>query len=311
MSVRCGACLRDCPPGASYCGRRDAQGRPIAPHTYCALAADSLFEKPIRYLAPDFRVLSVGGWGCNLRCLGCQNPRLSWTTSGEGLAVRELEPRVLLRAARDLDCRGVCFTFNEPAVLLEWVAEAAREVKSAGLATVLVTNSTLTCSAVEEYGPLFDAVAADIKSLDQQFYDDYCGTQGLADVPGKILACILAFRRAGCHLEVRTNLIPGANDQEPTARSIARWIRENLGPNTAWHVTRFFPAHKLSRLLPTPSETILRAERIGRESGLVNVSAVLNKGCDCARDTDFVAADAPLPVAEDHECCCQGPKGTG
>jgi pyruvate formate lyase activating enzyme len=283
----CGICIRGCPEGTSFCGRRDGRGRLKGRNTYHAVLADFLFDKPLRHFSENMKVLSIGSWGCNLRCLGCQNSRLSWTETGEGLRGRELSPEVV-DLARERGCRGIAFTYNEPAVLLESVEAVAREAATAGLVRVLVTNSTLTPHSVRRIAPVMDVVAADIKSMDDGFYINYCGAEGIQSPAKKIRECILAFHDAGCHIEVRTNIIPDANDQKENLRAIAGWIRKELGPDVPWHITRFFPAHKLSHLVPTPAKTLRTAREIGLTAGLRHVHAYSSKGCDCATPESLI-----------------------
>jgi pyruvate formate lyase activating enzyme len=45
----------------------------------------------------------------------------------------------------------------------------------------------------------------------------------------------------------------------------------NLGPETPWHVSRFFPAYEMLDVPPTPLESLRRAADIGREAGLAHV----------------------------------------
>lgn len=303
MKSNCEVCIRGCLLGRSYCRRRDAAGNLSAANSYHAVLIDTLFDKPILHFSENRRVLSIGSWGCNLRCLGCQNARLSWTDSGEGLGRAEMPAADVVKFALGQRCRGICYTFNEPAILLESVAEVASEARQAGLANVFVTNSTLTPRSVERIGPLLDAVAADIKSLDNGYYEKYCGAGGIPDVARKILDCIRAFHEARCHLEVRTNIIPGANDQNENLAGIANWIKNNLGENTPWHVTRFFPAHELSYLEPTPVATLFRAQRIGLQTGLKQVHVFLSKGCDCAKETGLLEGGWGTSVAPPTRCC--------
>jgi pyruvate formate lyase activating enzyme len=114
---RCGICIRACPEGTSFCGRRDNHGGLKGRDSYHAILADFLFDKPILHFTKNVKVLSVGSWGCNLRCLGCQNSRLSWTVTGEGLRGRELSPFQVVDLARERGCLGIAYTYNEPAVL--------------------------------------------------------------------------------------------------------------------------------------------------------------------------------------------------
>jgi len=70
------------------------------------------------------------------------------------------------------------------------------------------------------------------------------------------------------HVEAVTNVIPGWNDDEDNLRSIARWIRDNLGDLAPWHVTRFFPYAQMAEVPPTPIAALERAVEIGRNEGL-------------------------------------------
>ncbi len=70
------------------------------------------------------------------------------------------------------------------------------------------------------------------------------------------------------HIEAVTNIIPTYNDSDEVLKDLAKWIVENLGEDTPWHVTRFFPYCKLQHLPPTPLETLEKAVNIGKEAGL-------------------------------------------
>jgi pyruvate formate lyase activating enzyme len=48
----------------------------------------------------------------------------------------------------------------------------------------------------------------------------------------------------------------------------ARFVAEELGTDTPWHISRFFPGFKMIDVPPTPISTLRRAEEIGREAGL-------------------------------------------
>jgi len=299
---RCHVCIRECRLGESFCGRRDHQGRLKDPEVICAQNIDSLFDKPIIHFGTDVRVLSIGSWGCNLRCLGCQNARLSWTDTGANLGAVRWRPDEVVAQAQQGGCRGVCYTYNEPAVLREFVEETTRKARAAGLWNILVTNSTLTPASVEKLAPWTDAVAADIKSLEDEFYIRYCGADGISDIASKILRCIECFCQAGCHLEIRTNIIPGANDREEDFGAIAAWIRDHCGAQTPWHITRYFPAHRLQEPGRTSAKTIFRAQEIGFREGLKFVHVHLRKGCDCAGEANLVGSDAS-PARGAERCC--------
>ena len=300
QNQHCTVCIRNCKKGQSFCHRRDEDGNLIRPDIFCATKIDYLFEKPVVHFRENTKVFSLGSWGCNLRCLGCQNVNLSWSVTGDGLGSVELIPSGVIETALENNCAGICYTYNEPAILLETVENIAAIARQNGLFNVLVTNSTLSERSVKRIAGYIDAVASDIKSLDNEFYFEYCGASGITEVASGILKCIKAFKESGCHVEVRTNIIPGANDQEENFRRIACWIRDNLGNTTPWHITRFFPANKLNHLTQTPVETMLKARKIGLDEGLVFVQTFIDKGCDCADEKDLVSASQSTEI---HDCC--------
>jgi pyruvate formate lyase activating enzyme len=75
------------------------------------------------------------------------------------------------------------------------------------------------------------------------------------------------------HVEVITNIVPTMNDDDAQLEGLAKWIVAELGELTPWHVTRFYPHHRLTHLPPTPLSTIERAAEIGRKAGLKFVYA--------------------------------------
>ena len=69
-------------------------------------------------------------------------------------------------------------------------------------------------------------------------------------------------------MEVTTLLLPGQNDTDGELQDIALFVRDKLGPETPWHISRFFPHYRMNTLFSTPEETIERACRIGLDTGL-------------------------------------------
>ncbi len=293
----CKNCIRSCDPSDSFCNR----GKYNSSLENCYVQnIDWLFDKPIVYFSGNVKILSIGSWGCNFRCLGCQNAKLSWAESGENFDNSKYSQQDIIEIAINNDCKGICYTFNEPAVILDEVCEIAKEAKSVGLQNFFVTNSTLTPYSVKRISPYLDAVATDIKNMDDDFYHQYCGAEGITNVAGRILKCIKSFYDSGCHVEVRTNLIPGANDDDDNLSRTAEWIYNNLSPDTPWHLTRFFPAHQLNHLSKTLTKTLLKAQKIGMEVGLTRVNAFYSKSCDCAKDS-YLTDDNTNST---HKCCC-------
>ncbi len=214
-----------------------------------------------------------------------------------------MTPDSIIELAINSGCKGICYTYNEPAVMMDAIERISRTARKKGLFNVLVTNSTLTPTASRLLACYIDVVAADIKSCRDEFFYEYCGASGIPEVAGKILACIKAFHEAGCHIEIRTNIIPGANDRVSDFREIANWMKTNLGASIPWHITRFFPAHYLKHLKPTPASTMLEAQDIGLKLGLKYVNTFFSKGCDCARD-EYLKTDLNPSRTQFSKPCC-------
>lgn len=256
---------------------------------------DPIEEKPVRHFRPGTRVLSVGSYGCNFRCGGCHNLEISW---GVG-ALDELAkgastdayigPEHLVETALAKRVDGIAFTYSEPAVWLEYVLDTCVLAKEAGLYTVCVSNSFSTPEALELAAPVIDVLCSDIKSLRDAFYRGICPT---ADA-GTVLDAIETAHRLGIHVETRTNVIPGMNDTPLELYGIACWIRDHLGPESPWHVTRFFPAYKLSHIRPTPDGILERAREEALRAGLLNVYVHGESGCDCAAENPPLGAYFP------------------
>lgn len=251
-----------------------------------AIDIGNIEQKPVRHYRPGTRVMSIGSYGCSFRCGGCHNLEISWgVTALDAMARGEssdayVSPQQMVEAALKHEVQGIAFTYSEPAVWLEYVLDVAQLAHAHGLYTVYVSNSFVTDEALDELAPHIDVLCSDIKSLDAAFYQDICGKAKVAD----ILHAIERAQQLGIHVETRTNIIPTRNDDPQMLRGIAEWIREHLGADSPWHITRFFPAYKLSHLPATESHVLYEVQDIARKVGLHNVYVYDDKGCDCAQE---------------------------
>src|SRR5208282_2134700 len=75
---------------------------------YCI---DPIEKKPLNHFLPGTPVLSFGTAGCNLACRFCQNWDISKSREMDTLA-DAAAPEAIARAAEDLGCRSVAFTYN-------------------------------------------------------------------------------------------------------------------------------------------------------------------------------------------------------
>jgi pyruvate formate lyase activating enzyme len=269
--VHCLLCPNDCriADGArGTCGVRENRGGTLYALTYAlvsSVAADPIEKKPVFHYRPGTYALSLGSVGCSMRCGHCQNWQISRARPGEGRGLERLLPEEVPTLAREHGCAGVAFTYNEPVIWIEYVLDTARACRDAGLYTVMVTNGYVTAAGLDLIGPYIDVWRVDVKGFSDSVYRSLCRVRSVQPV---LDAAVRARTRWSMHVEVVTNVIPAVNDDDETLGGIAHWIHDALGPDTPWHITRFFPYLDLAHLPPTPLATLERARQIGVDAGL-------------------------------------------
>lgn len=269
-------------------------------------------DKPVRHYQPGSKILSVGSYGCNFRCQGCHNLEISWGEDALDQLARGESTSAFVPAESLVDCalrhglQGIAFTYSEPAIWLEYIIDVAKIARSKGLFLIYVSNSFISRQALEFIAPHIQVLCSDIKSMRQDFYQEICVKAKLDE----ILDSICYAQELGIHVETRSNIIPGKNDNIEELQKTAEWIRDNLGEQSPWHITKFFPAYQLSHIKETPSETLQSAYKIARQIGLQNVYVYDDTGCDCAQSnlpvTDYLLGSSET-IHQQKKCaasCC-------
>ncbi len=270
--VRCSLCPWRCliaDGSTGVCRVRRNSGGTLEALTYgvvSSVAADPIEKKPVFHYRPGTRVLSLGSVGCSMRCGHCQNWQIS-RSGPEDLSRRtsRLSPDDVVASALEHGCPGVAFTYNEPVIWAEFVRDCARASHEAGLFTIMVTNGYITTEGLDLLGKYIDVWRVDVKGASEHAYRTLCKVPSPAPV---FAAAARARHHWGMHVEVVTNVVPTVNDTAEELRAIASWIADELGPDTPWHVTRFFPYLDFAHLDPTPIRTLREARRIGAVEGL-------------------------------------------
>lgn len=263
-AATCGSCPHACAVregSLGLCGARGCREGRIVPVAYgrvTSMAIDPVEKKPLARWRPGSLLLSVGGYGCNMRCAFCQNHEIS-QAGADDVAWREVAPDELVAAtlaAREDDPRvqGIAYTYNEPLCCWEFVRDTAELARSRGLANVLVSNGCFACDVIGAVAPLVDAANIDLKAFDEAAYRRLGGS----------LACVRETIRAladepGCHLEVTTLVVPGVSDSVGDVEEAAAWLA-SLDPSITYHLTRFFPRWKMSDASPTPVDLLRRMQ---------------------------------------------------
>ena len=265
----CGTCPHACSLAPGQLGlcrsrRASADGVAVVPEGYgriTSLALDPIEKKPIARWRGGTTVLSLGSYGCNMRCPFCQNASIA-QAGQDDVAWREMTPESVVSTALELrgrDCIGIAYTYNEPLVNWEFLRDTGALAHGAGLANVLVSNGMATDAVLAEVAPLIDAANIDLKCFSEEGYRKLGG--GLDAVKRTIEA--LAARPA-CHLEVTTLVVPGLSDDEAQIERIARYLA-SLDAGIVYHLTRFFPRHRMGEGRPTPLRTLEHLRSVAAE----------------------------------------------
>ncbi|MBP5443406.1 MAG: radical SAM protein, partial [Treponema sp.] len=225
----CDVCFRHCKIEENkigFCGARTCRDGKITAANYgkiTSAALDPIEKKPLKMFHPGKNVLSVGSYGCNLRCPFCQNSDISW--SQRAFDFKDMEesfsPQQIVDKALELRTRGnigLAFTYNEPLVGYEFVRDAARLSKEAGMENVLVTNGTASKKVLDEIKPYIDAMNIDLKSFANKFYRD------LIDGDFQMTKDFIAGAVESCHVELTTLIIPEENDSEEEMKELSVWV---------------------------------------------------------------------------------------
>jgi pyruvate formate lyase activating enzyme len=266
--VQCDLCPQECTVADAErgtCGVRENRGGTYVTLVHslaCSVHADPIEKKPFFHVMPGELALSYATAGCNVECKFCQNWEISQFRPEQVRSVY-LPPEALVEAARRSGARLTAATYSEPVVFWEYVRDAARAARKAGLAPTVVTNGYIQHKPLEEVLPLLRAVKVDLKSFREEFYRDQ-----LRGTLAPVLEALEIIRGADVWLEIVVLLIPTLNDSEHEIRDLSRWVKTNLGADVPLHFTRFHPTYRLTDLPPTPVATLERAWKIARAEGL-------------------------------------------
>ena len=279
MKQVCRVCMHQCnlnPGQTGICKARKNEEGKIVCVSYgqiTSMALDPIEKKPLRLFRPGSLILSVGSFGCNLRCPFCQNYEISMAS------MQQSEGNVILKGRADtvcVSCReladkaleyrasgniGVAFTYNEPLVGWEYVRDTARLVRDAGMVNVMVTNGTASCEVLDELLPYIDAMNIDLKAFCRETYRELGG-----DLDTVKRFIVRAAEE--CHVELTTLIVPGMNDDVGEMEEEAGWIasvEDKAGRKIPLHVTRFYPRYHMTDRQATDVRQVYRlAETAGR-----------------------------------------------
>ena len=251
--VQCDLCPRACKlheGQRGLCFVRARQGDQIVLTTYgrsSGYCVDPIEKKPLNHFLPGTPVLSFGTAGCNLACRFCQNWDISKSREIDTLA-DAASPETIARAARELGCRSVAFTYNDPVIFMEYAIDVAQACRESGIKSVAVTAGYMNEAPRVEFYRHMDAANVDLKGFDEKFYRKLCGGE-----LRPVLDTLLYLKHeTNVWFEITNLIIPGHNDSDEELEAMTRWVVEELGPDVPLHFTAFHPDYKM---LDTPPHT--------------------------------------------------------
>jgi len=270
--IHCYLCARHCriPEGQiGFCGVRKVINGVLYSLNYGRLAAmniDPIEKKPLNHFMPGTNVMSIATVGCNFACQYC----LNWDISQRRNVTQPyVSPEEVIEETIKYGAHGISYTYNEPTIFAEYAIDTMRLAHENGLFNTWVTNGYMTPEALEEIAKYLDAATVDFKGHGNPlFYKKYIWVKE----PDPIYEALLEMKRRGVFIEITDLVVPlDTGSDLNSLRKLARWVVDNLGEETPFHLLRFHPNYRMYNVPPTPIELLEKSGDIAKEEGLKHV----------------------------------------
>jgi len=274
-AVSCNVCAHGCSLQEGQrgrCGVRERRGDELVSLVYGRVVAehiDPIEKKPVFHVLPGSLSYSIATLGCNFHCSHCQNASIAQVSRSDEVSRSGTlrSPVDIVNSAVSTGCQSISYTYVEPTIFFEFAYDCCLLAQPHGVKNVFVSNGYMSSTVSRLLAPVLAAINIDLKSFNNDFYKRVCGAK-----LQPVLDSIRLFKELGVWVEVTTLIIPGMNDSEGELKQIASFLA-SIDKNIPWHVTGFYPAHKMAHVSPTPAKTLMRAQQIGKELGLSYVYA--------------------------------------
>ena len=266
--VKCLLCAQGCvlkPGERGKCRARVNAGGELRSLVYgrpVAIQVDPIEKKPFYHFLPGSDAFSFATAGCPLRCKFCQNWEISQARP-EDFDAAPVTAAALAGAAAARRAPVISFTYNEPTVFLEYMADVAAAAKKQKLRCALVSCGFMNAEPLREMCGFLDAIKIDLKGYSEDFYRNVCGAE-----LKPVLNSIRQAARSGVHLELVNLVVPTLNDSAKMMAGLVDWLAGEIGPDVPVHFTRFHPDYQMPHLPPTPVATLERAREHAVRRGL-------------------------------------------
>jgi pyruvate formate lyase activating enzyme len=266
--IKCVLCPRECvidDRERGYCGVRENRGGKYYTLVYgrvCTAHVDPIEKKPFFHYLPGTLAFSLATAGCNVNCKMCQNWEISQVRPEQVESVY-MPPEQVAALAKRNQCASIAYTYSEPVIFFEYMLDAARAGRAAGVKSAVVSGGYIKPEPLQELSKTVDAVKIDLKAFSEKFYKEIVNGE-----MKPVLEALVTLRKLGMWTEIVYLVIPTLNDGDREFRGLAKWVRGNLGVDVPVHFSRFHPEYLLKNLPPTPVATLDRAKAICDAEGL-------------------------------------------
>ena len=230
-----------------------------------SLSPDPVEKKPLNHFMPGTFTYSIGGFGCNITCLHCQNYIISHEYEKFGNGIKIL-PETIVENALKYNCKSIAWTYNEPTIHLPFNKKTSLLARSKDLRVIYVSNGYMSNQSLDEILTFVDAFNIDLKSMSEKFYKKICGAD--LDI---VLDNLRSIYLAGKHLEVTNLIINDYNDSTEEIEQLCDFIVDELSVDVPLHFSRAFPYYKMRDIEPTNREILYEAREIAHKKGIKNV----------------------------------------
>lgn len=267
QKVQCNLCAHKCIISKNNYGickiRKNIDGK-LYDCNYGVISSfniDPIEKKPLYHFLPGSLTYSVGGFGCNMKCLHCQNYTISQKLPSFNKCTKII-PESLVENLKNSGSTSIAWTYNEPTLSFRMI-EKTSSLLDENIKTVFVSNGYFSEESLERLVPLVDGFNIDLKSMTNEFYKDICGAS-----LEPVLNNLKKIYNSGKHLEITNLLINDLNDSNNEINDLCDFIVSELSEKVPLHFSRAFPHYKLMDISPTKTDSMINAKKIAKDHGI-------------------------------------------
>ena len=271
QKIRCEICANYCKIAEGHVGvcrqHKNVNGE-LFDESYgivSSLSPDPIEKKPLHNFMPHTFTYSIGGFGCNMTCLHCQNYTISQEYDKNSRSIK-INPETIVDNAIRYGCKSIAGTYNEPTIHLPFNKETSLLAQKNNLKVIYVSNGYFSQQSINEILGFVDAFNIDLKSMSKDFYNKVCGAD--LDI---VLDNLRRIHIEGKHLEITNLILNDYNDSVEEITQLCDFVVDELSADVPLHFSRAFPYYKMNDISPTNPEILYKAKEIALNKGIKNV----------------------------------------